>query len=1077
MPTSEEIALQRIQEAAESGAAALDLSDLKLKTLPPEIGKLASLQELNLCCNQLAALPPEVLELPNLKVLDIGSNPIDEIPPELWQKTDWETLGLGRLKLTTLPPEVTQLAHLQSLNLSWNQLTALPPEIGQLANLQKLDLSVNQLAALPPEFGQLTNLQVLYLSYNQLTALPPEIGQLANLQKLDLSVNQLAALPPEFGQLTNLQVLYLSYNQLTALPPEVGQFANLQSLYLAGNELAALLPEIWDLPDLKALSISGNPLDEIPPELWQKTNWEILGLGELNLTALPSEVGQLTNLQILDFSGNRLTALPPEIGQLANLQELNLSWNQLTALLPEFGQLAHLQELDLSVNNITALPPEIGQLANLQKLDLSSNQLTALPPEVTQLANLQKLDLSGNQLTALLPEVTQLANLQALDLRGNPLTLALPRALLGRENAQDILDFYRPIWEGGGRALGEARLLAVGQPGVGKTSLVHRLLDGSFDPDRKSTMTVETHTLLLGEHTARIWDFGGQEFMHATHPFFFSARAVYLLALNVRHTLEQNRLEYWLRTIRAFGGDAPIVVVGNHADADQHRLDLPENRLRREYPNIRAFVQTSAADGTGLEALRAALAEAVDSLPHVRVLFANTHLAVKEALEEEQKTHHIIPRQRYAELCAAQGVKDKRDQKTLLLLMHDLGVVLDFRDKHGEPLSSEGILNPNWVTEAVYRIITDERLRTRTKGRLDGGLLRKILPDYIRPHRRLMLDLMRRFELAYPEGADVWWLPNAMPQDEPAAAGGWAADALTFEYRYPELPESVITRFIVRAHEWIDAGQVWRWGVILAKDGNRALVRASVPDKRVDIRIDGPEHTRRDLLAFIRAHFDKIHETFAREGGGEKTEFRIEAFILPSEYPGLRLSFDKLLAFERDGIYQIPETWNDKTIMLNVPDLLNGYTTPEARADERKRRFPEEAERMAKEIHYHEHRETRIFGNVSDTIIDQGTDNTITQRVEHSFSTPANPDLAPLLAQLTAAVEAMLSHLDDDTARKTQKNLQRLQEELQEKSPDKAWYSVSIEGLKAAAQDVGEIGAPVLKLAGQILALLAATGL
>jgi hypothetical protein len=42
MPTPEEIALTRIRDAAENGDTELDLSNLGLTALPPEIGGLAN---------------------------------------------------------------------------------------------------------------------------------------------------------------------------------------------------------------------------------------------------------------------------------------------------------------------------------------------------------------------------------------------------------------------------------------------------------------------------------------------------------------------------------------------------------------------------------------------------------------------------------------------------------------------------------------------------------------------------------------------------------------------------------------------------------------------------------------------------------------------------------------------------------------------------------------------------------------------------------------------------------------------------------------------------------------------------
>ena len=775
----------------------------------------------------------------------------------------------------------------------------------------------------------------------------------------------------------------------------------------------------------------------------------------------------------LDLSRLGLTALPPEIGQLTSLQTLYLWNNQLTALPPEVWRLPCLRNLNISDNPLPEIPPELWQKKDWEALGLGGLRLTALPPEIGQLTSLQNLDLRSNRLTALPPEIGQLTSLERLNLDGNPLTLALLRRLLEDEHrvdgAQEIFAFYRRIWQEG-RALGEARVLFVGQPGAGKTSLVHRLNDNSYMENRPTTLTVETQALPLGARIAHLWDFGGQDFMHATHPLFFSARCVYVLVLNVRHTYEQNRVEYWLRTIRTFGGNSPVIVVGNHADVQGHLLDLPQNRLQREFPNILAFVQTSARESTGIDALRAALEQAVESLPHVRVLFAAPHLRVKEALEQEKTHCDIIPYERYAELCKAQGIENRADQATLLELLHDLGVVLDFRDERGEPLSREGILNPNWVTKAIYNLITDKEVRGEAAGRLTPEMARRILRDYEAPQRRLILELLQRFELAYPAG-EAWYLPNAMRQDEPpeAAAEAWK-EALAFEYEYSQLPESVITRFIVRAHEHITGGLVWRWGVILAWQGNWALVRANVAERRVEIRVGGAENTRREMLALIRGHFETIHRTFTE--GRAQGALEISEFICPLQYPGLRLPYRDLLIYEKEGESEIRPVWQHRSLRLNVSALLNGFVTPEARLEERRRLFPEE-ERMPKEIHYHEHKHFEVGRDVHGGVINLGDKNVVTQTIRDSFNTPANPELARLLAQLTQAVERMLEHLSDEQAQEAREDLKRLQEELQKPQPRKKWYSVSIEGLKQMAKNIGEIGVPVIELAGKILELLA----
>lgn len=62
--------------------------------------------------------------------------------------------------------------------------------------------------------------------------------------------------------------------------------------------------------------------------------------------------------------------------------------------------------------------------------------------------------------------------------------------------------------------------------------------------------------------------------MHATHQFFLTKRSLYLLVLDARSSEEQNRLEYWLKIIGSFGGESPVIVVGN-------KLDLPPGLRQR----------------------------------------------------------------------------------------------------------------------------------------------------------------------------------------------------------------------------------------------------------------------------------------------------------------------------------------------------------------------------------------------------------------------------------------------------------------------------------------------------------------
>src|SRR5688572_15634064 len=84
-PSPYDIALQRIQEAAETEAIRLDLSELGLTELPLELWQLSNLQMLYLWGNQLTSVPPEIGRLSNLQELSLSYNQLTSVPSEIWQ--------------------------------------------------------------------------------------------------------------------------------------------------------------------------------------------------------------------------------------------------------------------------------------------------------------------------------------------------------------------------------------------------------------------------------------------------------------------------------------------------------------------------------------------------------------------------------------------------------------------------------------------------------------------------------------------------------------------------------------------------------------------------------------------------------------------------------------------------------------------------------------------------------------------------------------------------------------------------------------------------------------------------------
>jgi internalin A len=688
------------------------------------------------------------------------------------------------------------------LDLSGSKLTELPAELGQLKNLTTLSLSYNQLTELPAELGQLKNLTTLSLSYNQLTELPAELGQLTNLTTLSLSSNQLTELPPELGQLTNLTILSLSYNQLTELPPELGQLTNLTTL-----------------------SLSSNQLTELPPELGQLTNLTILSLSHNQLTGVPAELGQLTNLTILSLSGNQLTELPPELGQLKNLTSLYLFDNQLTELPPELGQLKNLTSLYLQDNQLTAAPDELGQLKNLTTLDLSRNQLTALPSELGQLKNLTEFFLYGNSLELPPPEVVE-------------------------KGTDAVLDFLRDLLVSGTERF-IAKLLLVGEGGVGKTSILRNLLGEKYDQNLKTTHGIDVREYQLPHPdrndvtiTLNTWDFGGQQIYHATHQFFLTLRSVYIIVWSARSGVEQGRIEFWLDTIKSLAPDSPVILVATFID--ERSPDVNYQALKSRFPQLCANLSISNKRDEDVDKLNKlklvqTIARVSADLPHMGKPWPKNWIEVEDAIKNHEK--HNIDLKEYLSLCQHHNVSEKVAEGILGDTLHFLGDILYYRDDH--VLSDMVVLKPNWITKAISCVLTDKTVEEKY-GILDHSDLPRIWNAYSKPLYAPFLRLMERFDLSYqiPFREGLSLIPQLLPHEPPSLEPSPADLAetelyLKMVYHLSFVPAGIMSWFIVRTHQYT-ANKHWRDGVFLCYKGHYALVELSKSARQISIQIWGP---------------------------------------------------------------------------------------------------------------------------------------------------------------------------------------------------------------------------------------------
>ncbi|MDB9491077.1 COR domain-containing protein [Dolichospermum circinale CS-534/05] len=340
-----------------------------------------------------------------------------------------------------------------------------------------------------------------------------------------------------------------------------------------------------------------------------------------------------------------------------------------------------------------------------------------------------------------------------------------------------------------------------------------------------------------------------------------------------------------------------------------YHLDLDQTGLHKKYKNIKGIVPISCKTGEGIEDLLSIIKRELAHLEGINDPLPKTWFQVKTHLEKMEKDYILY--HEYEGICQNEKINEKLKQSTLMELLHQLGIVLNFRDDFG--LKGVPVLNPEWVTNGVYKILNDNLLMTEFRGMLTLQELRRILDDskYPDDNPEFIIKMMERFELCFPlDDKDKYLIPDLLPKEEPAT-GEWE-NVLAFEYHYNILPSSIISRFIVRMHHLADKKTWWRSGIVLKSDNNRALVKSDQEDRKIFIFISGSDFTRRDLLSMIRSQFDSIHQTIKGLEAKEKVP-------IPG-YSGIFAGYKNLLVYADKNLDFIPE---GLTETFNARKLLN----------------------------------------------------------------------------------------------------------------------------------------------------------
>ena len=152
------------------------------------------------------------------------------------------------------------------------------------------------------------------------------------------------------------------------------------------------------------------------------------------------------------------------------------------------------------------------------------------------------------------------------------------------------------------------KLVFLGDPGVGKTSIITRFMYDTFDSSYQATIGIDflSKTMYLDDRTVRLqlWDTAGQERFRSLIPSYIRDSSVAVIVYDLTNRASFENTRKWLSDVRVErGDDVVIVLVGNKTDlSDSRQVSTNEGEALAKELNV-LFIETSAKCNFNVTAL------------------------------------------------------------------------------------------------------------------------------------------------------------------------------------------------------------------------------------------------------------------------------------------------------------------------------------------------------------------------------------------------------------------------------------------------------------------------------------------
>lgn len=150
------------------------------------------------------------------------------------------------------------------------------------------------------------------------------------------------------------------------------------------------------------------------------------------------------------------------------------------------------------------------------------------------------------------------------------------------------------------------KIIIIGEPAVGKTSLVKKFITGQFTKDYRSSIGTNIFTKKIklekdNDIKIQLWDIAGQERWISMRPSYYAgAKGIIIVGdLTRRNTFDQIE-KFWIPDVKQYCSRSPIILLANKNDLGIELSELEINSLEKKI-NVISIIQTSAKTGENVE--------------------------------------------------------------------------------------------------------------------------------------------------------------------------------------------------------------------------------------------------------------------------------------------------------------------------------------------------------------------------------------------------------------------------------------------------------------------------------------------